>query len=122
MLKSAKEATRLPEEPNQRFCYDMLNRVSRSFAIVIQQLPKELRDAICIFYLVLRALDTVEDDMAIAKKEKVPLLKAFHEKIYDRSGVRSAGGTGQGNPFSSQTDPFHLFRVDPPFVSSFALC
>lgn len=28
--------------------------------MVIQQLPDGLRDAVCVFYLVLRALDTVE--------------------------------------------------------------
>ena len=55
-----------------------------SFAVVIQRLPPELRDAVCIFYLVLRALDTVEDDMAIKVDVKVPLLRVFHEKIYDR--------------------------------------
>lgn len=55
-----------------------------SFAVVIQRLPIELRDAVCIFYLVLRALDTVEDDMAIKVDVKVPLLRIFHEKIYDR--------------------------------------
>ena len=55
-----------------------------SFAIVIQQLPNPLRDAICVFYLVLRALDTVEDDMAIDNKVKIPALLAFHESIYDR--------------------------------------
>lgn len=37
----------------------------------------------CIFYLVLRALDTVEDDMTIPLKSKVPLLKSFHTKLYD---------------------------------------
>lgn len=56
----------------------------RSFAVVIQQLPPELRDAICVFYLVLRALDTVEDDMALDEDIKVPLLRCFHEKSYDR--------------------------------------
>lgn len=55
-----------------------------SFAVVIQSLPTELRDAVCLFYLVLRALDTVEDDMAVAVDVKVPLLRVFHEKIYDR--------------------------------------
>ena len=55
-----------------------------SFAIVIQQLPAELRDPVCIFYLVLRALDTVEDDMAIEPSEKLPILHSFHQKIYDR--------------------------------------
>ena len=58
-----------------------------SFAVVIQRLPPELRDAVCIFYLVLRALDTVEDDMAIKADVKLPLLRAFHEKIYDRSAT-----------------------------------
>ncbi|CAL8468888.1 g8429 [Coccomyxa elongata] len=69
----------------------MLNRVSRSFAVVIQSLPTELRDAVCLFYLVLRALDTVEDDMAVAVDVKVPLLRVFHEKIYDRSWKMSCG-------------------------------
>ena len=37
----------------------------------------------CIFYLVLRALDTVEDDMSIPIKTKVPMLKAFHKHLYE---------------------------------------
>ena len=40
------------------------------------------RPAICIFYLVLRALDTVEDDMTISVQEKVPMLKQFHTFLY----------------------------------------
>ncbi|MCO5615050.1 hypothetical protein L7F22_069338 [Adiantum nelumboides] len=70
-------------DPDLSFCYLMLQRVSRSFAIVIQQLGTELRDAICIFYLVLRALDTVEDDMSIAVEIKLPVLKSLHKNIYD---------------------------------------
>ena len=46
-------------------CYELLDATSRSFAAVIQALDPELRPAICIFYLVLRGLDTVEDDMSI---------------------------------------------------------
>ena len=56
----------------------------RSFAVVIQQLPNPLRDAICIFYLVLRGLDTVEDDMALSDEIKLPALLSFHKKIYQR--------------------------------------
>lgn len=52
--------------------------------MVIQQLPLELRDAVCVFYLVLRALDTVEDDMALPLETKLPHLQAFHEHIFDR--------------------------------------
>nr|QWT43259.1 squalene synthase [Bacopa monnieri] len=74
----------IPPEPHWGFCYTMLHKVSRSFALVIQQLDTDLRDAVCIFYLVLRALDTVEDDTSISAEVKVPILKAFHRHIYDR--------------------------------------
>lgn len=84
MYMAAKRAKVLPADEDLRFCYGMLNRVSRSFAVVIQQLPTELRDAICVFYLVLRALDTVEDDMSLSNDIKIPLLRCFHEKTYDR--------------------------------------
>jgi farnesyl-diphosphate farnesyltransferase len=49
------------------FCSDMLNKVSRSFAAVIRQLPPSLALPTCAFYLVLRALDTVEDEMDLRK-------------------------------------------------------
>jgi farnesyl-diphosphate farnesyltransferase len=81
---ATKRATRLPDDPKLAFCYDMLNKVSRSFAVVIQQLPNPLRDAICVFYLVLRGLDTVEDDMALSNRIKLPALRSFHERIYER--------------------------------------
>ncbi|WPK25568.1 hypothetical protein PUMCH_002888 [Australozyma saopauloensis] len=64
-----------------RKCYEYLDLTSRSFAAVIKELHPELRDAIMLFYLVLRALDTVEDDMSIDPKIKVPVLREFHEKL-----------------------------------------
>ncbi|KAG7666618.1 putative Squalene synthase LSS [Nannochloris sp. 'desiccata'] len=91
MYMAAKRAQVLPQEPSLRFCYDMLNRVSRSFAVVIQQLPERLRDAVCVFYLVLRALDTVEDDMAISDDIKIPLLRCFHEKSHDKTWNMECG-------------------------------
>ncbi|XP_061667695.1 squalene synthase isoform X2 [Syngnathoides biaculeatus] len=65
-----------------RTCYVYLNQTSRSFAAVIQALDGELRHAVCIFYLVLRALDTVEDDMSIPLDRKVPMLHQFHTYLY----------------------------------------
>ncbi|XP_041950873.1 squalene synthase isoform X3 [Alosa sapidissima] len=65
-----------------RTCYVYLNQTSRSFAAVIQALDGELRHAVCIFYLVLRALDTVEDDMSIPLERKVPMLTGFHSFLY----------------------------------------
>ncbi|XP_059647608.1 squalene synthase 1 isoform X1 [Cornus florida] len=81
----------IPSEPHWAFCYTMLQKVSRSFALVIQQLGTDLRNAVCIFYLVLRALDTVEDDTSIPTEVKVPILMAFHRHIYDPDWHFSCG-------------------------------
>ena len=78
--RMADKAKKLPKEPNLAFCYDMLNKVSRLFAIVIQQLPHELQDG-CASSTRPRALDTVEDDMSIPDDIKCPELESFHEKI-----------------------------------------
>ncbi len=43
-----------------------------------------LRSAVCIFYLVLRALDTVEDDMSIPLTKKTAMLKEFHTHLYHK--------------------------------------
>ncbi|KAK8647974.1 hypothetical protein V6N13_128738 [Hibiscus sabdariffa] len=73
----------IPSEPHWGFCFSMLHKVSRSFALVIQQLDTQLRNAVCIFYLVLRALDTVEDDTSVAADVKVPILIDFYRHIYN---------------------------------------
>ncbi len=83
MPKCSKASLADPSLSSWEFCYAALNKVSRSFAVVIQQLPDEVKDAICIFYLVLRGLDTVEDDMAIPNAKKLPMLKVFHTHLTD---------------------------------------
>jgi len=95
-LRYAKaNAEDLPSSPNLspdlRWCYDLLNKTSRSFAFVIQELGAELRDVICVFYLVLRALDTVEDDMSLPVEQKVAVLNQFHEKLYQPGWNFSCG-------------------------------
>ena len=70
------------------FCESILKKVSRSFALVIQTLPDDLRISVCIFYLVLRALDTIEDDMnafKTRKSMKVKLLRTFSEKLSQKT-------------------------------------
>jgi farnesyl-diphosphate farnesyltransferase len=51
---------------------------SRSFAAVIKELHPELLVPVALFYLVLRGLDTVEDDMTIPLHKKEPILRNFH--------------------------------------------
>ncbi|KAG8936418.1 bifunctional farnesyl-diphosphate farnesyltransferase/squalene synthase [Tulasnella sp. 419] len=61
-----------------RRCWHYLDQTSRSFAAVIKELDGDLARTICLFYLVLRGLDTIEDDMTIPDNEKQPLLRGFH--------------------------------------------
>jgi len=76
--KSQKAANNDDEDPNQSFCRAILVSVSRSFAAVIQALPAALVWDVCLFYLVLRALDTIEDDMEhISAAQKKQLLSNF---------------------------------------------
>lgn len=45
---------------------------------MIQELNPELLVPVALFYLILRALDTIEDDMTIPLEKKEPLLRNFH--------------------------------------------
>ncbi len=73
-------------------CYYYLNATSRSFARVIQSLDDELKLPVCLFYLVLRGLDTVEDDMSLDLKRKVEVMKSFHEILYQPGWTFSENG------------------------------
>ncbi len=77
-----------------RFCNDMLGRVSRSFAEVIRQLPRGLCIDILIFYLALRALDTIEDDMTAFKGRETE--KFEHLNNFYRTGLVTEGWTMSG--------------------------
>lgn len=46
-----------------------------------QSLTYRVARQVCLFYLVLRGLDTVEDDMTIPDEKKQPILRSFHEKL-----------------------------------------
>ena len=82
----AKESAELKE------CFRFLDMTSRSFAAVIQELHPELLVPVAIFYLILRALDTIEDDMTIEIKEKEPLLRHFYKHIEDESWTYDGNG------------------------------
>ena len=68
------------KDSNLAYCYNTLDKVSRSFAAVIRQLPDEISDVVCLFYLILRALDSIEDDMDLAQDTKIGLLREFYTK------------------------------------------
>ncbi|MBE3043639.1 squalene synthase, partial [Candidatus Bathyarchaeota archaeon] len=69
------------ETPTLRSCFKFLDLTSRSFSTVIQELNPELLVPVTLFYLVLRGMDTIEDDLTIDLKEKEPLLRNFHKNM-----------------------------------------
>lgn len=66
-------------------CFKFLDQTSRSFSAVIQELHPELLVPVCLFYLTLRGLDTIEDDTSIPLEKKEPILRGFKE-ILDQNG------------------------------------
>merc|ERR1719498_308037 len=95
-------------EPELLFCDEFLGKVSRSFAAVIRQLPKGLCHDILVFYLVLRALDTIEDDMEAFRGQedvKINHLNTFHSVALYTEGWNMKGvGEGDEREFLSNFD------------------
>ena len=96
-----------------KFCDEILGKVSRSFSAVIRQLPKGLCLEILIFYLTLRALDTVEDDMEAFKgkeSEKINHLNNFYRTALQTDGW-SMDGVGLGDEKVLLQQFFRVVRV-----------
>lgn len=70
-------------DPNWKYAYTALCDVSRSFALVIMELQPDLRHPICVFYLVLRALDTVEDDTSVDAAVRSKICSEFYKYLDD---------------------------------------
>jgi farnesyl-diphosphate farnesyltransferase len=86
---------------------------SRSFSAVIQELNPELLVPVALFYLILRGLDTIEDDMTISLEKKEPLLRDF------QNIVEKEGWTFDGNgPDEKDRDLLVHFDV---VITEFAL-
>ncbi|KAI1341175.1 farnesyl-diphosphate farnesyl transferase [Xylariaceae sp. FL0016] len=69
------------ESETLKSCFRFLEMTSRSFAVVIQELNQDMLVPTALFYLVLRALDTIEDDMTIDAKTKEPMLRDFYKNM-----------------------------------------
>ncbi|KAJ5481165.1 squalene synthase [Penicillium diatomitis] len=69
------------ETETQKICFKFLDLTSRSFSAVIKELHPELLFPVTVFYLVLRGLDTIEDDTSIPLETKEPLLRNFKDVL-----------------------------------------
>ncbi|KAF2486696.1 ERG9, squalene synthase [Neohortaea acidophila] len=83
------------EGPDLKECFRLLNLTSRSFASVIQELHPELLVPVTLFYLILRGLDTIEDDMTLPIEKKEPLLRNFDAHLEDESWTFHESGPNE---------------------------
>ncbi|KAL5791027.1 hypothetical protein ACOSQ2_005915 [Xanthoceras sorbifolium] len=80
----------IPTEPHWAFCHAMVYKFLRN-ALIFQQFETKIRDAVCVFFLVLRVLDTVEYDTSIPTEVKVPMLIDFYRHLSDIDWHHSCG-------------------------------
>lgn len=76
-------------------CFRLMDLTSRSFAAVIKELHPELLVPVCLFYVILRGLDTIEDDMTLDLERKIPLLRDFHQHLEDESWTFNDSGPNE---------------------------
>ena len=76
--------------------YEMLRKVSRTFALSIEQLPQVLRDSITVSYLLLRVSDCLEDNDAMPSEQKATLLRLWAEVLSDKAPVERLTGSVTG--------------------------
>jgi farnesyl-diphosphate farnesyltransferase len=97
----------LDQREVERFCQDILPKVSRTFALSIRFLPGQLGRAVLCGYLIARIADTVEDDPKTSVASKTALLdqliRCFEDaSVADRFPQLTQSVTG---------DPAHLELV-----------
>ncbi len=79
---------------DRRFCNEMLPKVSRTFAICIRLLPRQLEHPVLVAYLLCRIADTIEDTTSLSGSQKNRLLEDFRRCLEhdreDASTLRTA--------------------------------
>ena len=68
-------------QKDAEFYQNHLDRVSRSFAFCIRQLPEPLRDWVALSYLLCRVVDTIEDAEWADKAEQAWAFEAFDQAL-----------------------------------------
>jgi farnesyl-diphosphate farnesyltransferase len=71
---------------------ETLRNVSRTFAISIEQLPAELRDAVMIAYLMFRVSDCLEDTDELEAERKAELLRLWAKVLDGNEAVNTLTG------------------------------
>jgi farnesyl-diphosphate farnesyltransferase len=99
---SSRSVSREVLEADLTYQRDILQGVSRTFALTIPQLPPGLRDAVGNAYLLCRIADTIEDEPALDPDDKRRFAESFIEVV---------GGTASAEAFAAALHPLLSARM-----------
>lgn len=86
-MDGVKEYAGLVKSPlMQRPVVALLKKVSRTFFLSMNYLPREMRGAVCVAYLLARATDTVADARGVPEERRGALLTVMNEAVGGRLG------------------------------------
>lgn len=89
-------------EADRAYCYGILPKVSRTFALCIPLLPAGLDYPTLVAYLLCRVADTIEDAVTLAPDDKTRLLNAWAQAL-EQDGW-GAGSLGTPFPHPASDD------------------
>jgi len=109
---------RSPED-DQAFMQRILPDVSRTFALSIEALPADLRDAVRTAYLLCRILDTVEDEAELVWSRRDELFEQFERALLEpeRATVFAAAQEWTADPSNPE---YELCRRSEAVFRNFA--
>ena len=93
---SAAASPKAQANGNLSYQTDILQGVSRTFALTIPQLPDPLRDVVGNAYLLCRIADTIEDE---------PALSAAQKQVFSERFVEVVAGREAAEPFARELHP-----------------
>jgi farnesyl-diphosphate farnesyltransferase len=102
---------------DEQFQMELLEGVSRTFALTIPQLPESLCRAVANAYLLCRIVDTIEDEVSLSPEQKQVFCHAFIDIV--KTGLRSEAFATELAPLlSSNTLPAEhvLIHVIPRVI------
>ncbi|MFB6173274.1 MAG: phytoene/squalene synthase family protein [Halobacteriales archaeon] len=88
-----------PARGDVEWCYEIVQDVSRTFALTIGELEEPLSREICVGYLLCRVPDTIEDASHIPPGEQIALLERYLEVIDPDSGVDARAFVEDAEPW-----------------------
>lgn len=86
-------------EADIQWCFEIVQDVSRTFALTVSELSGAMSREICVGYLLCRVADTIEDTRQIPPAQKAALLSGYGDVLDQSSPATAAEFTSQVAPW-----------------------